>query len=282
MPDRLASIPLTTYPEPLPDAAILACLDLARVLGCRAEVTAYAVDIPPVASPMGNFLINVEAMARTAEERSQADCDRIAALVAANGGGTGAGAGAVTFARRQAQPGAATDLATRAARYADLALVPWAPDTLAAQDMAQALVFGCGLPVVIVPPTAPADRLDHIAIAWDESRVAARALGDALRLLAPGGRISVLTVRDEKALSGADIAERLAAALTARGHTATATGLTLDGRSIAAALQEAAMAAGAQMLAMGGFGHSRLRDFILGGATKGVLSDLRLPVLLAH
>lgn len=56
----------------------------------------------------------------------------------------------------------------------------------------------------------------------------------------------------------------------------------LDGRSIAAALQDTALAEGAQLLAMGGFGHSRIRDFILGGATKGVLTDLRMPVLLAH
>jgi nucleotide-binding universal stress UspA family protein len=48
------------------------------------------------------------------------------------------------------------------------------------------------------------------------------------------------------------------------------------------ALQEGALAEGAQLLAMGGFGHSRLRDFVLGGATLGVLSDLRLPALLSH
>lgn len=278
MPDRLASIPLVTYPEPVPDAAILAGLDLARVLGCRAEVTAYAVDIPAVAAPLGNFLINVDALARSAEERSRADCDRIAALVAGHASGTDA----VHFTRRQAQPGVMAEHATRAARYGDLALVPCAPDVLAAQEMAQALIFGAGVPVILVPSTASVDRLDHIAVAWDESRVAARALGDALCLLSPGGRVSVLTVRDEKALSGADIAERLAATLVARGYVAAPVSLTLDGRSIGVALQEAAMGAGAQLLAMGGFGHSRLRDFILGGATTGVLADLRLPVLMAH
>ncbi len=65
-------------------------------------------------------------------------------------------------------------------------------------------------------------------------------------------------------------------------YRANAVDLTLDGKSIATALQEAALAEGLQLLAMGGFGHSRLHDFILGGATKGVLADLRLPVLLSH
>jgi nucleotide-binding universal stress UspA family protein len=58
--------------------------------------------------------------------------------------------------------------------------------------------------------------------------------------------------------------------------------IALDKRSISTALQEAALSEGAKLLAMGGFGHSRLRDFVLGGATKGVLSDLRLPLLLSH
>ncbi len=78
------------------------------------------------------------------------------------------------------------------------------------------------------------------------------------------------------------LAQALAASLDLRGYDAKAVDLTLDGRSIATALQDAAIAQGAQLLAMGGFGHSRMRDFILGGATKGVLGDLRLAVLLSH
>jgi len=124
--------------------------------------------------------------------------------------------------------------------------------------------------------------LDHVAIAWDESRVAACALGDVLRILPAGGKVSVVTVHEEKALNGTGLAQNLASSLDLRGYEASAVDLTLDGRNIATALQEAALAEGAQLLAMGGFGHSRLRDFILGGATKGVLADLRLPVLLSH
>lgn len=66
------------------------------------------------------------------------------------------------------------------------------------------------------------------------------------------------------------------------GYQVAAGDVMLGKQTIAEALQEAALEAGAQILAMGGFGHSRLRDFILGGATQGVLNDLRLPVLLSH
>lgn len=278
MPDRTAYIPLNTYPEPASDAAILAAVDLAAGLCHGMQVATFAVDIPPVASPIGGFLVNVDGMARAAEDRSRAECDRLRALISVRPGG----ADRIRFVQHRPLLGGALGLATTAARYFDLALVPWSPDTQATQDMAEALVFGSGVPVILVPPSARGDRVDHIAIAWDESRVAARALGDALRLLPEGGRVTVLTVQDEKALSGTGIADRLAASLTERGYQAGATSLALEGRGIAAALQDAALAAGAQMLAMGGFGHSRLRDFVLGGATKGVLSDLRLPVLLAH
>ena len=121
--------------------------------------------------------------------------------------------------------------------------------------------------MIPVPPSATAGTVDHIAIAWGESRVAARALHDALQILPTGGRISVLTVRGEKALNGTGLAQTLVASQDLRGYEAKAVDLTLDGRNIATALQDAALAEGAQLLVMGGFGHSRLRDFILGGAT---------------
>ena len=88
-------------------------------------------------------------------------------------------------------------------------------------------------------------------------------------------------MQDEKALNGTSLAQTLASSLDLRGHDARAVDLTLDRRSIPTALQDAALAEGAQLLAMGGFGHSRLRDFILGRATNGVLAVLRLAVLLS-
>lgn len=217
-------------------------------------------------------------MARTAEERSRAECDRLKALVE----GAAKGGPAIAMASHAVEMGGAHEAAAQEARHFDLALAPWSADTASAQDMAQALVFDSGLPVLLVPQGAKAGPADHLAIAWDESRVAARALADALHLLAPGGKISVLTVQDEKALSGPNLAESLAASLRERGYQASAVNLELKGKPIADALQEAALAQGARLLAMGGFGHSRWRDFVLGGATKGILANLRLPVLLSH
>lgn len=278
MPNRIAYMPLNTYPEAAPDPAILSAIGFMAALGCGLHVSTFAVDIPPVSSPIGGFLINVEGMARAAEDRSKAECERLRSLI------EGAAAPELNVKVMSQRPvlGGALDAAAVEARYFDLAVLPWAAETLLSQDMAQSLVFGAGVPVILVPPSTPSGPVDHIAIAWDESRVAARALCDALPLLSAGGHISVLTVQDEKSLRGAGLAQTLAVSLELRGYNAKAVDLTLDGRTIAEVLQDGARAQGAQLLAMGGFGHSRLRDFILGGATKGVFGDLRIPTLLAH
>ena len=76
MPNRIAYMPLNTYPEAAPDAAILASVGFAASLGCGLHVSTFAVDIPPVASPMGGFLINVEEWRRlrkTAAKRNAND-----------------------------------------------------------------------------------------------------------------------------------------------------------------------------------------------------------------
>jgi nucleotide-binding universal stress UspA family protein len=278
MPNRIAYLPLNTYPEAVPDPAILAVIGFAASLGCGLHVSTFAVDVPQTVSPIGGFLFNVEGMARAAEERSKAECGRLQDLIRAAAGPELN----LSIGNHTAVLGASLDAATTEARAFDLALLPWSAETLSAQDMAQSLVFGAGVPVILVPPSTAVGAVDHIAFAWDGSRAAARALCDALPLLAAGGDVSVVTVQGEKSLSGSTLAPTLTASLERRGYKAKAVNITLEGRTIANALQDTAIAEGARLLAMGGFGHSRLRDFILGGATKGVFSDLRLPVLLSH
>lgn len=276
---RFAYMPLTSYPEAVDDEAIKTAVGFAASLDCALKVTAFSVDIPRMSSGVGDFLINIPGLVQGAEERSKAQTLRLKDLVRQ----VAPSGLEVHCASRQVPLGALSERAVTEARYFDLTLLPWSADTGGVQDLAQAIVFGSGRPTVLIPQsTQPAASLKHIAIAWDASRVAARALGDALPLLAEGGRISVLTVRDEKPLNGPDVAAELAKSLETRGFIAAPVDIELGKMSISEALQETALSHGAQLLAMGGYGHSRLRDFILGGATKGVLTRLRLPVLLSH
>ncbi|WP_291864163.1 universal stress protein [Bradyrhizobium sp.] len=275
---RIAYMPLATYPEAVADESIQAAAAFAASLECTVNVTTFAVDIPRVSSGLGDLLIDIPGLVHAAEEKSRAECRRLHDLAH----GVAAPHLQVHCTTREIALGAVLDAAAAEARYFDLTLLPWYGETVAAQDMTQAVVFGSGRPAVLVPKSTQPASLEHIAIAWDASRVAARALGDALPLLAEGGRISVLTVQDEKPLGGSDLAGALVSSLEKRGFSATPLEITLGKRTIAEALQDTALSNGAQLLAMGAFGHSRIRDFILGGATKGVLTQMRLPILLSH
>lgn len=275
---RLAYMPLATYPEAVGDGAIRAAISFAASMGCALHVKAFAVDLPVVSSGLGDYLINIPGIIQAAEESSRAECERLQGLVQE----ASASRLEAQCTTRKVPLGAVLDTAASEARYCDLTLLPWSADSGAVTDMAEAIVFGSGRPAILVPPTAHYAALDHVAIAWDGSRVAARALGDVLPLLAEGGRVSVLTVENEKPLDGTDLAGVLASWLERRGYNATPVNVALGSRQVAEALQETAISKGSQLLAMGGFGHSRIRDFVLGGATKGVLTTLRLPVLLSH
>ena len=278
MPTRIAYMPLNTYPEALPDQSILAAAGLAEALGCSLHVAIFSVDIPQLYSPLGGMLLDVPGLVHSAEEKSKAECLRLERLVQ----GAAGSSLDIHCKKREIVLGAALDLAAGEARYFDLAILPWTGETTVAQDLTEAVVFGAGRPAVLVPPSTPSGGIDHIAVAWDGSRFAARALNDALPYLAEGGRVTVLTVKDEKPLGRADLASTLASSLERRGYNARPLDVVLAKKNIGVALQDAALSEGAKLLAMGGFGHSRLRDFVLGGATKGILGDLRLPILLSH
>lgn len=275
---RIAYMPLATYPEEDADESVVAATRFAAALDCTLHLTTFAISFPHFSSALGNLLLDVPGLVRAAEEKGKAECQRLQGLV------QGAADPRLNLRciSREVLFGAAMDEAAAEARCYDLAVRPWSGAAVAAQDMSQAIVFGSGRPTILLPPKAVPASLKHIAIAWDGSRVAARALGDAVPLLVGGGRISVLTVRDEKLLSGLDLADTLASLLEERGFSAKALSFDLGGKTVAEALQDAALSEGAELLAMGGYGHSRMRDFILGGATKGVLAKLRLPVLLSH
>lgn len=277
---RLAYLPLTSYPESPSDQAVASSVAIAALLGCELHVKTFSVVIPRmrVSSALDGLLLDIPDMIRTTEENSRAECRRLQDLVLEKAGDRVK----AQCSTLEAVLGSTATKAAEEARYYDLALLPWAKDTDTARDLAQTVVFDAGRPTILVPPMVRSVPIRRVAVAWDGSRVAARALADALPLMTADTRITVLTVQNEKQLAGTSIAEDLAKSLRSRGFDAQARNVALGARSIAEALQETAIEEGADLLVMGGFGHSRLRDFVLGGATNGVFDDLRLPVLLSH
>lgn len=170
------------------------------------------------------------------------------------------------------------------ARLHSLTIIGTGDDGLLGERMvAEGLLFESGRPVLLVPRDhTAAFAARRIAVAWDNTRPAARALGDALAVLPGVAEVVFVSIGDEKEIASSVSAAEQLRAMTRRGLIASHVLHDKGKLTIGAALQDAALEAGSDLLVMGAYGHSRLRQFILGGATLGVLSNLRLPVLMAH
>lgn len=274
-----AVLPLATYPDPNSDKVAENAVAVARRLGASLHAVAVNVDIPQVSSALSRVLLDVPAMIREAKTLSH---DRGRHLLAAVEAQAKAAGVEVTTEEVAAAPAMIGETAATKVRYYDLALLGWEDQNPASRLMAEAVVFGSGRPTVLLPDFSKIGAFDHVAIAWDGSRVAARAVADARPFLEKAQKVSVLTAVDEKPLAEKGIGEKLAEQLRRGGLAAEAVTVRVNGRTIGIALQEQAIEVQANLLVMGGYGHSRVRDFVLGGATEGVLDELRLPVLLSH
>jgi len=272
-------LPILTYPDAHSEASIRNAAALAGLVSEELHVVALEADIPPVTSALSRVLMDLPEVIRNAETLSAQAGARLTDLARGKAEANGL---TVTARTLKAAPALLGEAAASEARYFDFALVGWSSGNPGIQMLAEAIVFGSGRPTILVPEGAEANGINRIAIAWDGSRVAARALADATRLLERAEKVHVVTVTDEKPLADKAAGDRLAEGLLQAGVKASFSPFRAEDCPIAETLQRHALELDAQLLIMGGYGHSRLRDFVLGGATAGVLGDLRLPVLLSH
>jgi nucleotide-binding universal stress UspA family protein len=143
-------------------------------------------------------------------------------------------------------------------------------------------LFSSGRPVLLVPETGAATQLDEVVIAWDGTAPAVRAMHDALPFLARAQRVAVITIAEEKTGPVDGSGRDVCAHLGRHGIEASFRHFDSRGRAVGEAIADAARELGADLLVMGGFAHSRLRDLVLGGATRHILSATPMPVFLSH
>jgi nucleotide-binding universal stress UspA family protein len=177
----------------------------------------------------------------------------------------------------------APDLLVREARSRDLTILLSVSEDYNYPWYAESIMFGSGRPVVILPPQA--DRkvtLYRMVVAWDGSRSASRAVADALPLLEQARDVQILTVLKEKKLSSKSPAQALRQHLERRGIVASSDSIDAAGRTIGEVLTSELLIRQADLLIMGAYGHSRMREFILGGATRSMLSSSPVPLFLSH
>ncbi len=175
------------------------------------------------------------------------------------------------------------------ARYADLCILGadmHTASTAGGYRFSEEMLFTAGRPVLLVPQaTGGATLGGHVAVAWNSSRSAARAVNDALPLLERSEGTTVITINPSESIEarGGLPAPRLLEHLRRHGIAARSIELSdVPPEAVAAALQEQARAAGADMLVAGAHGHTWLREILLGSVTRDLLSQLELPVMMSN
>lgn len=271
--------PVHTYPYGNSDNFGLQVAAVARHLNADVYALILHADFPRVSSILGDMLVDVSSLISDAKAKSR---DRGSALIQAMELEMKRLGILLRTTEVKCFEGMFGDTVARHARYHDLVVVGIGHDDTTMQETAEAAIFGSGRPTLLVPEISPPATFEHVMIAWDGSRVAARAVSDARDFLQRAQSITIASVTDEKTLPNDDPSNRLAEYLNRHDIQATVAEVQGRGHPIAETLQEHAREIGAGMLVMGGFGHSRMRDFVLGGATSGMLKGLRLPVLLSH
>lgn len=174
----------------------------------------------------------------------------------------------------------------RRARHADVTIVarPSKANPETSDAILDAALFEAGRPVIVVPPDwKPGPIGRNILLAWKPTREAARALGDADELIGRAESVSIVTVDGKPSRGygeqpGADIAAHLAY----RGAKVELFTLASGGRSESEAILAQANDIGADLVVMGGYGRSRVSEFVFGGVTRGMLRHATLPVLMSH
>ena len=119
----------------------------------------------------------------------------------------------------------------------------------------------------------------HVGIAWDGSRLAARALRDALPFLTGAKSVTVIAVNES---AGEASSDQVISHLARRGIAARVERLTADRGNIHGTILSIAAESNIGLLVMGGYGHSRLHERILGGVTRGMFDSMTVPVLMSH
>jgi nucleotide-binding universal stress UspA family protein len=260
------------------DATATYAISLARELDAHLAAVAFAHEAVPVA-----MLVDDGAPEWIDELMNEAEEDAKAAIAAFDEATRGSGISAEARWMTASFVGTA-DLFGRIARRFDLSVVRQAEPDRKTPDplIIEAALFDSGRPVLVVPYVQKSGiKLDRIMVCWDGSRSAARAVGDALPFLERAKAVEVVVVGDRvksNEIPGADIAHHLAR------HDVKVEVKALVAPDVDAAnvLLSHASDMSADFMVMGGYGHSRLREFVLGGVTRSILATMTIPTLMSH
>jgi len=285
--------PLLSYPKPIHAAAIGAVVDLVENLSkpcdqggahrqIRTRISALVLEtkIEPglyfEGAHIGEFL-ETEARRSAANARNLAKIFRKIATDRPV---------LTKCSTEQRTPFESLRLLVEEARVHHMTVLPIRKDNGQDQDVAEHLIFESGRPVLIFPERAArplAKSFANIAVAWDGSRPAARAVGDAMPFLRRASRVRIFSATDDKPMPSAPRGREIAQQLNSEGvDTIYEEVKKSDQHSIGSFIENYIADHNSDLLVMGAYGHSKLREFVLGGATRSVLMNPLSWLMLSH
>lgn len=280
------------------ERALIAAFTLAKLFNGHVDAV-HARPDPRVAIPLVTEGFSADMLERLIREAEQADQERASHArhsfdtAVANAGihsvgypdaDTAIASGSITATWRE-MVGQPEDILIQRGRCADLLLFAQPSDAPANILRLETALFDTGQPILLAAPGMVGEALSSIAIAWDGSRQAARAIAAAMPLLRRARNATILTVDGGDDVNGpaASMITCLSDHLAWHGISVAVDVLHRDGRPTGELLTGRAKEIGAGLLVMGGYGHSRFREMVLGGATRHVLGTaLECSVLIAH
>jgi nucleotide-binding universal stress UspA family protein len=272
-------------------AVLESALRLGRDFAARVELLHVMIDPEEATLVLGEGItgVTVERMIESLRAGVEARAGKARALYGIHCVAAGlpvvepdaeAQAGAFQVAYRQVT-GREADEAAQGGRLSDLIVVaePSSEPEGASAATLEAALFESGRPVLMIPATAPENLGERIAIAWDDTPEAARACGAALPLLIKAKEVYLLTGGAEDSRPKPSL---LAAYLAHHGVTSKTWAFAPGEGPLGEEILGQAKQAGTDLLVMGAYGHSRLREMVLGGVTRSVIATAGIPILMAH
>lgn len=280
MPVQDIFLPLASHLPSSADA-MKTCAAVARALGARVAIVAVDTAISETAHPFAAASHFVRDSTLT-PERSSTDSDSALNLFLAEAKRRGVRCEHLVV---RGTIDSAPAMLAEAARLHDLSLLPVGSHDSTLEQTLLALVFTSGRPLLIFPQeqaTTLPITFDRVAIAWNRSAQAARAVGDALPLLRAATHVQIFTATDAASEADAASGNALVRHLAEHGVGATFETIPLAGSSVGKVFESYVKANAADLLVMGGYGRSWLKEFTWGGATNTILESPPCWVLMSH
>jgi nucleotide-binding universal stress UspA family protein len=263
------------------DGDLKLAADLCNEIGAHLAVLVVAIAAPP---PVGEY---AAVVSQAWLEERQADENLLKKRTAAVSAFLAGRALSADVSSEYPEAGWADETIGRRARYADITVV--GPELLAGETLKsktiEGALFSSGKPLLLIPEgSRPTLKPKRVLIAWDARLESSRAVRESLDMLTGADEVHLVMVDpvEDQYHHGAEPGADAAAYLARHGVNVIVDRLPSSNHSVADVLRRHAVDSAAELMVMGAYGHSRLRERIFGGVTNSMLEDPPMPILMAR